>query len=373
MSINWIGGILSVVVLGLILLTGLILQNSVRLLITGNRAVGVVVGTDTSSRFSVTSTEAPLKALTVEFSISTGDRIRVSGRSYSSSLSVPLGDVVTVAYNPSSPRNAQLLLWSEFPLVPAGFILGFIGVIILMWMAGIVMSGDSKMDDPFRLLPSVISHFHRNPAKLKTSGVHAVATVIEANQESHLLHYRIDKDTALPAAKSHDFISLEITLPDWNQSQTEAEIRKGDQFRVYLDPLKPDKNYYIDFSNKLGNDPLVQSLDEEDESDGVDEEEMVGKLKDLIAVSSPYLPLESIGDIELLMMKDELSLAFEKLMTGIMDLPKPLPIPIQSLDWNDCSELGAKLGLNEKSEDDPGFWEKFRIFRASGINPTWKK
>lgn len=366
MTINWIGGILSTVVLGLLLLTGLILQNPVRLLITGNRAVGVVIGTDTSSRFSDTTAKAPLKALTVEFSIPSGDRIRVSGRSFSDLPPVPLGEVVTVAFSPSDPRNAQLLLWSEFPLGPAGFILGFVAMILLMWTAGIVMSGDTKMDDPFRLLPKVIAHFRERPKDLKKHGVQAVATVIEVNPAAHLLHYRIDKETPLPAAKSHDFISLEITLPDWNPPQTGAEIRKGDQFRVYLDPLKPDKNYHIDFSDKLGNDPLVRSLDEEDDTEATGEEEQTSQLKDLIAVSSPYLPLEDVSDIELLMIKGELARAFEKLVTGIMNLPKPLPKPLQSMDWNDCSELGTSLGLDKETEEDPEFWEKFREFR---INP----
>lgn len=364
MTINWVGGILSVVVLGLILLTGLILQNSVRLLITGNRAVGVVVGTDTSSRLSDAAAKAPLKALMVEFSIPTGDRIRVSGRSYSTSPSVPLGDVVTVAYSPSNPRNAQLLMWSEFPLGPAGFILGFVAIILLMWTMGIVMSGDSSMDDPFRLLPKIISHFHVSPKNLKKHGVKAVATVIEANPEAHTLWYRIDKEDPLPAATMHDFISLETTLPDWNPTQTETEIRKGDQFRVYLDPKKPDKNFYIDFSDKLGNDPLVRSLDEEDDSEATGEEEQTSQLKDLIAVSSPYLPLEDVSDIELLMIKGELARAFEKLVTGIMNLPKPLPKPLQSMDWNDCSELGTSLGLDKETEEDPEFWEKFREFRT---------
>ncbi len=271
MSINWIGGILSTVVLGLLLLTGLILQNPVRLLITGNRAIGVVVGTDISSRLSGNAAKTPVKALTVEFSIPTGDRIRVSGRSYSDSPPVPLGEVVTVAFSPSNPRNVQLLLWSEFPLGPVGFILGFVAIIIAMWMAGIVMSGDTKMDDPFRLLPKVISYFHGSPKNLKKHGIPAIATIIEVNIETHMLHYRIDKVTAFPSAKSHDFISLEITLPNWNPPKTGAEIRKGDQFRVYLDSLKPDKNYFIDFNDKLGNDPFIKSMDEEEDADVTDD------------------------------------------------------------------------------------------------------
>jgi hypothetical protein len=232
-------------------------------------------------------------------------------------------------------------------------------------MAGIVMSNDTKMDDPFRLLPKVIAHFRGSPKDLKKHGFQSVATVIEVNQATHTLHYRIDKETPLPAAESHDFISLEITLPNWNPPQTEAEIRKGDQFSVYLDPLKPDKNYYIDFSDKLGNDPNVRSMDEEEDSIDNEDEEMASALKTLITTSSPYLPLESVSDIELLMIKDELPRAFEKLVTGIMNLPKPLPEPLQGIDWNDCSELGVALGFDKEYFDDPAFWEKFQEFRDS--------
>ncbi|MCX6286640.1 MAG: DUF3592 domain-containing protein [Bacteroidetes bacterium] len=407
MTINWVGGMLSVLVLGLLLLAGFMLQNSVRLLITGKRVEGVVVGMDTSSRLSGSSTDTPLKSPMVEFSVSTGERIRVSGRSYSESPSIRVGDLVTVAYSPSNPRNAQLLLWSDFPLVPAGFVLGFIAIILLIWVSGILISGNSKMDDPFHLLPALISHFRLNPVrfpalfilsiaipacglgtyltlktaiglrsegiratghvvgsqrvtsslsdgstgsgvfpmitfkdasgaphiirrslakplsrlkpgdeveviyparhpeqgvvntwdefwppplffgfmmlafiiifrivfsrasvtsnsnpgsekKLRKSGVQAVATVIEANVNTHLLHYRIDKETEMPAAKSNDFITLEISLSDWEPSQSEA-----------------------------------------------------------------------------LIIKDNLAPAFEKLMTGIMNLPKPLPKLIQGIDWND--------------------------------------
>jgi len=49
-------------------------------------------------------------------------------------------------------------------------------------------------------------------------------------------------------------------------------------------------------------------------------------------------------------------------MTGIMNLPKPLPKPLQQVDWNDCSEFGANLGLDEKSAENPGFWKKFKVF-----------
>ena len=156
---------LSILVLCLILLAGFMLQNSVHLLITGNIAQGVVVGMDTSSRFSDSSKDTPLKSPIVEFSISTGERIRVSGRSYSGSPSVRVGDLVTVAYSHSDPRIAQLLLWNDFPVVPVCFVLGFVVFILLIWISGILISGDSKMDDPFHLLPAVISHFRLNPIR----------------------------------------------------------------------------------------------------------------------------------------------------------------------------------------------------------------
>ncbi|MCX6285209.1 MAG: DUF3592 domain-containing protein [Bacteroidetes bacterium] len=163
MTINWIGGMLSILVLGLLLLAGFMLQNSVRLLITGKRAQGVVVGMDSSSRLSDSSKDNPLKSPIVEFSISTGERIKISGRAYSAKPSVKTGDAISVAYSRSNPRNAQLLLWNDFPLVPAGFVLGFAIMILLLWISGILISGDSKMDDPFHLLPALISHFRLNP------------------------------------------------------------------------------------------------------------------------------------------------------------------------------------------------------------------
>ncbi|MCK9640104.1 MAG: hypothetical protein M0R39_09370 [Prolixibacteraceae bacterium] len=84
------------------------------------------------------------------------------------------------------------------------------------------------------------------------------------------------------------------------------EIQKGDQFRAYLDPLKPFDYYYIDFSQGLGSDRFVKSMEEEDRED-VEEEKMVfGKI----------------------------------------------------------TELGVKLGL-EEAEDDPAFWKKLLAFKKN--------
>jgi len=412
MTANWIGWMLSAIVSFLLFAVGWILWNPVRLLITGERAEGIVVGMATSPGSSGRdSLQAPL----VEFVTPTGEQIRVSGRSYSASPSTRVGDAITVAYDPSYPKDAQLLLLKEYVIV--GVILGFIAFIILLWISGILISGDSTLDDPFHLLPALISHLRLNPVrfpvlfllsvvipvcgivtyvfskraldlrfngikavgrvigyqtkedsddrtsvdfpeiayedvsgtahtilgsstsgplasplktgdvveviylarhpnegmvntwdelylyplffgsmglaclvllglvlsgsialstnepgsqeKLKTSGVPAVATVIEANREARFLRYRIDKDKRKPTATLDNFISLENTLSDWKPSQADARLKKGDQFRAYLDSLNPDENFYVDFSDRIGYDPLVKSMEEEED----DEEE----------------------------------------------------------------------------------------------------
>ena len=51
----------------------------------------------------------------------------------------------------------------ELQLAPIGFILGFIAFILLIWISSILISGDSTLDDPFHILPTVISYFHLNP------------------------------------------------------------------------------------------------------------------------------------------------------------------------------------------------------------------
>lgn len=165
MSTVWASWILSVVVLGLLFFSGYIMQNSVRLLITGERAQGIVVGMDSSSHTTSEGVKEQLLTPLVEFVTSDGEHIKVSGRSYSLKPSSRIGDVINVAYNQLNPKNAQLLLLKEFPLGPAGFVLGFAIVLILMWMGGILISNDPKLDDPFHLLPKVIAHFHLNPVR----------------------------------------------------------------------------------------------------------------------------------------------------------------------------------------------------------------
>jgi len=510
MPTNWIGWMLSIFVLLLLLLAGYIMKNSVGLLITGTRAEGTVIGLDNSSSVSSVPGKEPSKLPLVEFVTAEGERFRFSGRIYSDSSTIQIGEIVNLAYSKSNPKNAQILQWKEFPIGPAGMLTGFAFLVIIMWISAILMSGDSSVDDPFHLLPAVISRFRLNPfrfpvlfllaivipiclsvtfvfsksaldlkfngikavgqvvgfvskqnhddmltsdypeirfedytgkshtilgssergllasplksdqeveviylaahpdkgivnkwselylfplffglaglgflfvlrivlsgatdvpstnplvhKKLMTNGVPAIATVIEANTGTRSLRYRIDKEPRMPSTILANFISLEGTFTDWTSSQLKLKLKKGDQFRAYLDSLKPTKNFYVDFNDKIGNNQNVQSMEDEEASYEKEEKELVGKLTRLLTTSSPYLPPESISEIKALIEEDDFSHAFEKLATKIMNLPKPLPASIRSIDWDVCYKLLVKLGLDEESIDDPGFWEKFQAF-----------
>jgi len=165
MTTSWGSWTLSFAVLILLFLSGYIMRNSVRLLITGKRAQGIVVEIYKSSRITNGPENTPMLTPIVEFKTATGNKIRVRGRSYSLTPTSQIGDAIKVAYSKSNPENAQLLIWNEFPLGPAGMILGFAIILILMWIAGILISHDSSMDDPLRLLPTLIAHFHLNPVR----------------------------------------------------------------------------------------------------------------------------------------------------------------------------------------------------------------
>ncbi len=414
MTTSFVSWFLSAIVLILLFLSGYIMKNSVRLMITGKRAQGIVVGMDSSSRSTTDTLNAPLLTPLVEFVTSDGEHIKVSGRSYSLTPSSQIGDEIQVAYSPSNPKNAQLLLWREFPLGPAGFLLGFAVVLIMMWMGGILISNDPKLDDPLHLLPNVIAHLHLNPVRyiilfvlffaipacvigtywtsqraidmltngikamgyvtgtervysksndgttgsgvfpmitfkdasgtehnihgstakplsrlktgdkveviylanspnrgvvntwyefwipplffgfmvgamlvllvlvlsgyksivsethdpgihkeLKTAGVSAIATVIKADPKARHLRYRIEKDSRITTTKLADFVSLEREFTFWLPPRSGTAIKKGDQFRAYLDSLKPFEKFYIDFGQRLGSNRNVKSMEEE--------------------------------------------------------------------------------------------------------------
>lgn len=189
-----------------------------------------------------------------------------------------------------------------------------------------------------------------------------LATVLEANPQTKYLRFRIDKDPQVPTTKLDDFISLENAISDWEPPQTNMEIQKGDQFRAFLDPLKPTDYFYIDFSHRLGSDRFVKSIEEVDAEEEVYDKMIAGKLTNLISTCSPFLSSENASEVQTLITENDLVLAYEKLITRIINLPKPLLAPLQKVDWNDYTEIGVYMGLDEDSEDDPEFWKKFQTF-----------
>lgn len=203
--------------------------------------------------------------------------------------------------------------------------------------------------------------------ELKTSGVSAIATVIKANPKTRSLRYRIHKDPRIAPTILEDFVSLEAEYSFWAPPRTGAEINKGAQFRAYLDSLKPFEKFYIDFSERLGTDRNVKSMEEEVIEEQEAEKVIAGKLTDLLTTSSLYLSPENVSEVKTLIKEDNLFLAFEKLITGIMKLPRPLPITIIGVDWNDLLQIGIRLELDVAAEDDPEFWEKFQVF-ITGLN-----
>lgn len=205
MTMNWVGWIVSGVVLLLLFAVGAILKNPVRLLITGERTEGIVVGMAKSG-----SLQAPI----FEFVTSTGERVSAEGRSYSAWNSARVGDTFTVAYDPSHPKNAQLLSLGQFPLGIAGILLGFAAFIILIWISRI-LAGDSTFDDPLHLLPAVISHFRL----LRAKGVDVNAKDKDGRTQLHLAADSGEQEVArLLLAKGAD-----VNAKD-TDGQTPAEL-----------------------------------------------------------------------------------------------------------------------------------------------------
>ena len=275
MTTNWIGWILSGIVLLLFFAVAAILKHSVLLLITGERSQGVVVGMDTSS--------ASLQSPIVEFVTSTGERVRVKSRTSTTSPSVRVGNAVTVAYNPSQPREAQFLMWREF--IPVVFILGFTGLVLLIWMSVVLISEEPAFGDPFGLIPTVISHFRLHPFRfplifilsvviplcglatyvlskqalnLRSNGINAVGHVIGSQRESSRLSDDSSASGVFPMIEYQDASGTAYTIRG-STAVPLSRLKTGDVVEVIYLARNPDKGVLNTWS-ELWLGPLIFGL-----------------------------------------------------------------------------------------------------------------
>ena len=326
-------------------------QSTINLRANGIKTVGHVIGSEWNSSTLNDGSKATglFPMVTFEDASGTSHTIR---RSLAKPLSrLKAGEEVEVIYPAGQPDQGVVNTWDEFwpPTLFFGFM--FIAFILLFRLTinGSVVDSKSRPN---------------SQKKLMTTGVPAKATVLNANPKTRLLQFRIDGDPQTPYTILEDFISLEDSISNWEPPKTNVEIQKGDQFRAYLDPLKPFDYYYIDFSHRLGSDRFVKSIEEEDAADDENDKVIAGKLTNLITTCSPYISPENASEIQTLITDNDLCPAYEKLMTRIMNLPKPLPAPLQKVDWNDFTEIGIYLGFDEDSEDVREFWRKLQIFSS---------
>ena len=229
-------------------------KDAIELRSKGIKGVGRVIGSQLESSRLDDGSTASGEHLIIEYGDSSGASY-TARRSLVAWLSrLKVGDVVEVIYPARHPERGVVNTWDE--VYPPAIFFGFMTLAFLV-VFGLVLSGSilPPKNDPTR------------QEKLKTSGVPAVATVIEANPEARLLRFRIDKDTRMPTENLDSFLSLESQLSDWEPSQADARLRKGDQFRAYLDSRNPSKNFYIDFNDRIGYNPHVKSVDEEEDEE----------------------------------------------------------------------------------------------------------
>ena len=68
---------------------------------------------------------------------------------------------MTLLYNSADPEDAQILSWTQLPVMLFVFTFGFAMLILFFWIVLIISEGHSY-DDPIHLLPKLISQFHLN-------------------------------------------------------------------------------------------------------------------------------------------------------------------------------------------------------------------
>ena len=132
-----------------------ILENPINLILTGKKTIGTVVAFQKD-----TSLVSPV----VQFTDILGKYVKVSGRTYSKSAGVEIGDEVLLFYDIRNPKDAQLLMWREFYII--GFLIGFIAFIVLLWISCFLIAPQSGFDDPLNILSSVIGFYHSDPWRI---------------------------------------------------------------------------------------------------------------------------------------------------------------------------------------------------------------
>ena len=149
----------------LILLIGIaaLVKDPIRLVLTGKRAEGKVVQSDTLSKSYGPLGENILRATAFEFVTEKGRLIHVRSNDANNLKPLPNGETIQVAYDQLNPEDCQILRWKESPLIGVVALFGFIAVILMIQIVGISMSEDGSLDDPFHLLPKVIANFKTLP------------------------------------------------------------------------------------------------------------------------------------------------------------------------------------------------------------------
>ena len=158
----WVFSILELLFLTIIIV---ILMSPVKLLLTGNRTEATVVGlaSDTSS---VRDNDANLLYTPiVEYYTLSGEKITAQGSNYTAASPFKVGDKTTVVYSPTNLKGAQIISWTELPLIPAGVFFAFFLFTLLIWISWILIDGTGNFNDPLGLLPKLIAHFHLNPVR----------------------------------------------------------------------------------------------------------------------------------------------------------------------------------------------------------------
>lgn len=165
MEDHWMVWVFSILELIFLTIMVLILMSPVKLLLTGNRTEATVVGL-ASEASSVRDTNSDLLYTPiVEYYILSGEKITSKGSFYTATSPFKVGDKTSVVYSPTNLKGAQILSWTELPLIPAGTFFAFFIFTLLIWISWILIDGTGNFNDPLGLLPKLIAHFHLNPAR----------------------------------------------------------------------------------------------------------------------------------------------------------------------------------------------------------------